>query len=355
MNPSFVLALPFVVFELWRARGGGPSRERLRRIGLGVAGGLALVAPILLWLLARGALDDMWEQVVESASRGADASFSRGGVPPSEPLVFDLPDDLDLGGGGSGGGVGGDRPEVFGPPGRTEEWRSGTFAMPERGLWIAGVAGLLLACTERRLRAVAVPMLAWVVVSWARVKGASYEFPHHYYPAVAGLATGLALGVARLWTLVPRRAVARYAVAAIALGVPLWLWVGDPEREALEYPAALRWGSQYESFALAYPVAEFVREHTEPDDEILVAATDPEVYWLADRHANTPYFDVFPVLRDRRLVRARASDVVHNPPAAIVAMPDAEESDPSFPALLDLGEYPPAFERKGARVWLRKK
>ncbi|HEX8208286.1 MAG TPA: hypothetical protein VF587_19640 [Solirubrobacteraceae bacterium] len=365
MNPAFVIALPFVAFELWRARGGGPSRERLKRIGLGVIGGASLVAPILLWLLVRGALDDMWTQVVEHATSGADASFSRGGVPPSEPIA-PAPDPAPAGGGGGGGagGSGGadtgparEAPkEVFGPPGRIEEWRYGTFALPERGLWIVGVAGLLLACTEARLRRAALPLLLWIVACWARVKGATYEFPHHYYPAVPGLAAGLALGVARLWSFAGRREVVRVAIAVVALGVPLWLWVGDPEREALDYPAELRWGSQYESFSLAYPVAEFLRDHTEPDDPILVVGTDPEVYWLADRRANTPYFDVFPLLRKRTLIGRRSNDVTYDPPAAIVAMPDAEEADPYFPALLDLGiEYPPAFELRGARVWLRKK
>jgi hypothetical protein len=128
-----------------------------------------------------------------------------------------------------------------------------------------------------------------------------------------------------------------------------------PERDALDVPASLRWGEEFESFSLAYPIAEFVRRNTKPDDRILVVATDPEVYWLADRRAMTPYFDVFPLLRDRHLVGRRANDVVHDPPAAIVAMPGAEDADPFFPALLDLGEFPPAYEVKGARVWLHKR
>lgn len=347
MNPAFAIGLPFVAFELWRARAGAPVRERLRRIALGVVGGIALAGPILLWLVLRGAFDDMWELVVEYAYARTDGSFDRGAVPPSEPLV-DQPS------GDGGGGGGGDREDVFGPPGRIDEWRYGTWALPERGLWIVGVAGLLLACTDRRLRRAALPLLAWVVACWARVKGATYEFPHHYYPVVPALAGGLALGVARLWGLMPRRALARYAVAVVAFAVPLWLWVGDREREALDYPPGLRWGSQFESFALAYPVAEFLREHTRPDERILVVGTDPEVYWVADRRANTPYFDVFPLLRDGKLIGRRAVDVIEDPPAAIVAMPDAEEADPFFPALLDLGEFPPAFDLRGARVWLRK-
>ena len=128
-----------------------------------------------------------------------------------------------------------------------------------------------------------------------------------------------------------------------------------PERDALDLPPSQRWGSPYESFSLAYPIADFVRRNTKPDDRILVVATDPEVYWLADRRASTPYFDVFPLLRDKSLVGRRSNDVTYDPPKAIVAMPGAEDADPFFPDLLDLHEFPPAYEVDGARVWLLKR
>ncbi|MDQ3739535.1 MAG: hypothetical protein M3389_01200, partial [Actinomycetota bacterium] len=175
-----------------------------------------------------------------------------------------------------------------------------------------------------------------------------------YYPVVPALGGGLALGASRLAQLAARPR-ARFALAAVVLAVPLWQWVVVPERDALDVPARERWGKDFVSFSLAYPIADFVRENTAPDDRILVAATDPEVYWLADRRASTPYFDVFPLLREKRLVGARANDVAADPPAAIVAMPGAEGADPFFPALLDLHEFPPAFEVEGARVWLLRR
>jgi hypothetical protein len=333
INPTFVLGLPIVAFELWRTEGAPPggaaaalaegARSRVRRLALAVAGGLAVVAPLAVWLLARGAWDDMWHHVVEYAFDRADGSVTDGGVP-------------------SSGAAG------------AEDSGRGTFAVPGRGFWLLGIAGLLAACTDARLRRVALPLLAWVVLCWARVKAATYEFPHHYYPAVPALAAGPALGAARLWPLVARPA-ARYAIAAAVLLVPLWQWVAVPERESLGVPARERWGEEFQSFALAYPIAAFVRENTKPDDRILVVATDPEVYWLADRRASTPYFDVFPLLHENRLVGARANDVVTDPPAAIVAMPGAEDADPFFVDLLDLGDFPPAYEVDGARVWLRKR
>ncbi|HEX8085550.1 MAG TPA: hypothetical protein VF529_14755 [Solirubrobacteraceae bacterium] len=320
MNPAFAVVLPFTAWEVWRARDAA-APGGTKRLASALAGAVAVAAPLLLWLLARGALDEMWHHVVEFARGRADGSISEDAVPARSV-------------------------DASGEP--------GAFEVPAQGFWVVGIAGLLLALTDARARRVAVPMLAWVVVGWARVKGATYEFPHHYYPVLPGLVAGLALGAARLWALTSRPRV-RYAIAAVAIALPAAQWVARPERDALDVPARLRWGKEFGSFALAYPVAAFVRAHTAPGDRILVAATDPEVYWLADRRASTPYFDVFPLRRERRLVGARANDVAYDPPKAIVAMPDAEESDPWFPALLDLHEFPPAYEADGARVWLLKR
>ncbi|HEX8123118.1 MAG TPA: hypothetical protein VF549_17840 [Solirubrobacteraceae bacterium] len=344
MNPAFGLALPFVAFEVVRAsrrradlpppRRSGPEggarcpsgrwdgRTSARRVALATAGGLAVALPLLVWLLASGALDDMWHQVVDYALNRADGSVTEGAVP----------DD------GTSTGSDGE----------------GTLGLPARGLWLLGVLGLLVACTEARLRRVALPLLAWVVVCWARVKVATYEFPHHYYPVVPALAAGLALGGLRFAELVPRPRV-RWALAAVVLAIPLWQWVAVPERDALDVPPGLRWGKEFRSFSLAYPVASFVRAHTREDDRILVAGTDAEVYWLADRHASSPYFDVFPILADGRRAGQRANDVAYDPPAAIVAMPGAEDADPFFVDLLALHEFPPAYEVDGARVWLLKR
>ena len=322
MNPALVVAAPFVAFELWRTQDDRVGR-RLGRIGLGFLGGVALAAPVVAWMLLAGAFDDMWEQVVEVARRASNASFGSGGARTRE----------------------------------LADYREGALAVPERGLWLVGLAGLLVACTSHRLRRVAVPMILWVAVAWARVKGATYEFPHHYYPVLPALAAGIALGVARVWELLPAgRSAVRWGIAVVALAVPLWVWVGDNEREALQVAPGKRWGPEGDKFALAYPIADFVRDHTTPDEQILVVGTDPEVYWLAERRANGPVFDVFPILkRDRKWFRLRILDFIRNPPAAIVAMPDAELADPLFPDFFDLGVYPPAFEVGGARVWLRKK
>jgi hypothetical protein len=166
----------------------------------------------------------------------------------------------------------------------------------------------------------------------------------------------MVLGIARLWDLVSsQRAWPRVAIAVVVLAFPAWKFVVAPNRDRLEVPPGKRWG--IENYALAYPVAEFLKRETKPDERILVVGTDPEVYWLAERRAMTPLFDIFGMRSREDGPAERFADFRRSPPAAIVAMPDAEAADPDLDDFLNkMGEeYPPGFELRGARVWLRKR
>ncbi|HEX8121855.1 MAG TPA: hypothetical protein VF549_11380 [Solirubrobacteraceae bacterium] len=300
MNPSFAVVLPFTAFELWR--GAGPARPN--RLALSAAGAAAIAVPLLIWIAAAGAWDAMWDQVVATAHHKLRSSVSHG-----------------------------------------------TFDVPLPKLWLAGLAGLALACADRRLRRVALPLIAWAAACWGRIKFAGYEFPHHYYPALLALAGGLALGVAYVAERIPRPRV-RWAFVVVALALPLWQGVVRAER-ATSGAAHVPSGRSLEPQVVDYAVADFVRAHTRAGDRILVAGGGGGIYWLAGRRANTPLFDS-PSLRFRDdNVRRRAAAVRQRPPAALVTLPGVEVLDPTFLRLIDPREYRPAFALNGARVWLR--
>ena len=322
VNPTFAIVLPFVALELWRTRD-VERGDRPARIGLAAAGLLAVSVPVLGWLAAIGAFDEFWDSVVVFAFDAATAfSFSSTYVPVS----------VNPGGG------------------------DGLFNVSAPALWIWGLAGAALACTDPRLRRAALPAALWAVLVWLRVKAPNYEFAHHYYPALPALVIGIVLGITRLWALVSSPHVwPRVAIAVVVLAFPLWKFVVVPQRDRFEVPASKRWG--IDNYALAYPVADFLKRETRPDDRILVVGTDPEVYWLAERRAITPMFDIFGMRSSKKGPERRFADFRRSPPAAIVAMPDAEAADPDLDDFLNkMGEeYPPGFELRGARVWLRKR
>jgi hypothetical protein len=82
---------------------------------------------------------------------------------------------------------------------------------------------------------------------------------------------------------------------------------------------------------------------------------DPEVYWLAGRRAPTRYFDYYLPVRDAGAAAERMRALEHAPPAAIGALPDGDATAdlPAIQPFIDAHGYRLAFDREGAKVWLR--
>ena len=165
MNPAFAVVVPFAAWELWRAAPRGAARASARRAGAAAA---AVTVPIALWLLAAGALDDFCAQVLGHA-----AALVRAREP--------------------------ERRRVRRPRHRRLDGVRFLLNVPAGGLWVAGLSACAIACRTASCGRRRSPRPSGSCVAWLRVKSASYEFPHHYYPALPGIAAGIALGIAALW------------------------------------------------------------------------------------------------------------------------------------------------------------
>ena len=311
MNPAFVVVAPFVAYELWASSSAG----RGRRFAWAVAGVAVVAVPILLWIGLSHAFGDMLEQVF---------GYARSGV-------------------GVGGGGGGGR----------------FWHVPAPALWCRPPGGAV-AMRDARLRRVAIPALAWIVVAWLRVKVANYSYSHHYYPALPGIAAGIAVGIGSLWR---RSLLERVAICALVLAAPLWSEVLRFQGHGLREPATLRfYKTASHPYHLVYPVSAFIRSHTAPSDTIYMAAAAcrarrrperPGVYWLADRNSATRFIDTPPA---RWVPSGYASErrweLLTHPPRAIGLMPEFHV-DPDLQDVFRRYRYRLAYRINGARVWLR--
>ena len=317
INPTFVVVVPFVLFELWRSN----DTRRLRQYVVAVGGAAAIAVPLLVWLGLSGAIDDMFTQVLGHAGGSVAGKPPVGGVFSGGTSPFN-----------KGGGY-------------SELYR--LVNVPAGSLWIAALIGCAIALRDSRLRRVAIPAALWLVASWGRVKVVNYEFLHHYYPALIGIAAGLAVGIAALWGQQLRT---RIALAALVLIVPVGSLVVHPQWEALQVPAHDRFGSNHQ-YALAYPVADFIRTHTSPGDPILVAGAEAQVYFLANRRAPTRFFDIFPVMDHPKYADERTSELLDDPPRAIALFP-TEALDPTIRALGKQYGYKIGYQKNGAYVFV---
>jgi hypothetical protein len=320
MNPAFAIVMPFVALELWRA---ARANGRVERFVFAAGGAGATTLPILVWLTVTGALDDFRLQVLGQAQHIASDALSAGSA------------------------FQGSLVQTTEASANQEHGLRYLLDVPAGGLWIAALLGCAIALGDRRLRRIAIPAALWIALSWLRVKLAVYEFPHHYYPALAGIAIGITVGVAALWQQATLR---RVALAGLVLALAAWPYVIAPQWEALKVPAWERFGPN-SPFAQQYPVADFIVRNTARDDRIQVAQGHAEIYWVADRRAPTPFFDVTVVREHEPYAAERERQLLAHPPRAIVLMPgDTLEGD--LRLLLRREHYRVAYDYRGARVWL---
>lgn len=307
INVTLAVVVPFVAWELWRSAGPG---GHLRRLASAAVGGLAVLAPLAIWIGAAGALDDLYENVFEQIERTGGAAGvqarSAGGELTDLHFLFDV---------------------------------------PAGGLWAAGLLGAVIAARERRLRAPAVAAALWIIVSWLRVKSASYEFVQHYYPGLIGIVAGLALGVASLWG---TRLRDRVSLGALVLVLAAWPYVVSQQFKLLDLKPWLRGDPVMAEQA---PVSDFVRANTRSKDRIQVVGSTAQIYWLSDRRAPTPWFDENSLRGRPDWLRERGRRLLADPPAAVVALaPYQPEAD--VIELLTRRHYKLAYDVRGARVWL---
>jgi len=308
MNVGFAALTLVIAAELWLARPDGRARR------FAAAGGAAVAVAIvpLGWLLLSGAFDDMWTQVIDKAGMAVGGDVDAGGF--SGRPLFDIPTKV-------------------------------PFAL--------GAAGAGLALARPSLRVAGATSLLWIVICWLRVKLAQYEFAHHYYVAVPGVAAGIPLGGAALLSLIAARPTIRQAAlvaGVVAAALLTWRYVAEPARNAYRVPPTQR--VRFPQYALAYPVGDQLRSLTSSSDTVAVSGNNPTVYWRAGRFAPNRFFAEYALVSKYAIERRR--DLRRWPPDAIVLMPGRSLFGGELRDLARAGGYRRAWSGDGASIWLRR-
>jgi hypothetical protein len=161
-------------------------------------------------------------------------------------------------------------------------------AIPEL-LVLAGIGLATVPSRERRFLGVWIAASAIAVVLQRQLAG------YHYLLVVPGLAVAAGCGVAAIARAIRRPLAAGAAVLALALVVRSLVAWGDVYGPDLAYAwGTLTRAAYLETFTYGSPgleeaVAAWIREHVAADEHILVWATAPGIYALADHPPATRY------------------------------------------------------------------
>jgi Dolichyl-phosphate-mannose-protein mannosyltransferase len=180
-------------------------------------------------------------------------------------------------------------------------------------VWILAGIGALTGLWDQRTRATILFLSAFLFFSALAVCPGFY-FRTHYFilvlPAVSFLA-GAALS--KLTEILEgRRILIRFIpllVFAVALSVPI-LWdkkiffdATPVEVCRIVYPES--------PFPESVRIADYVREHTEPDDAIAVLGSEPQIYFYSRRHSATGYIYMYALMEPQKYAHQMQEEMIH--------------------------------------------
>jgi hypothetical protein len=179
-------------------------------------------------------------------------------------------------------------------------------------LWLLAGIGVVAGFWNHRTRASIVFLLGFLVFS-ALALCPGFFFRYHYFililPAIsllAGVAIGelsdLLVGRVTMFRFVP------LLLLGVSLSLPL-LWdkkfffqCSPVEACRMIYPEAPFWES--------VSIAEYVRDHTSPNDTIAVLGSEPQIYFYSQRHSATGYIYTYSLMEPQKYAQQMQQEMI---------------------------------------------
>ncbi len=179
-------------------------------------------------------------------------------------------------------------------------------------LWALAGIGVLTGLCSREIRASAVFLLGLLVFS-ALAVSAGFYFRYHYFIMVLP-AVSLFIGVAAstLSDIAARHANAFRLAPLLLLGAALSMPIFRERKFFLEVsPVQACWMIYPENpFPESIRIAEYVREHTSPNDTIAILGSEPQIYFYSNRRSATGYIYTYSLMEPQKYARQMQDEMI---------------------------------------------
>ena len=180
------------------------------------------------------------------------------------------------------------------------------------GLWALAGLGLIIGLWERRSRSSTTFLLGFLVFSALAVCQGFYFRPHYFIMILPAVSLLVGVAISNLSDLLTSRMiVVRFAplfLLGVTLGLPIFwekkfFFVVSPVE-------ACRMIYSDNPFAESVKIADYLRDHTSPDDTIAVLGSEPEIYFYAQRHSATGYIYTYGLMEPQKYARQMQEEMI---------------------------------------------
>jgi len=180
------------------------------------------------------------------------------------------------------------------------------------GLWALAGLGLMVGLWKSTSRSSTTFLLGFLVFSALAVCQGFYFRPHYFIMILPAVSLLVGVAISNLSDLLASRMiVVRFAplfLLGVTLGLPiLWekkfFFVFSPVE-------ACRMIYSDNPFAESVKIADYLRDHTSPDDTIAVLGSEPEIYFYAQRHSATGYIYTYGLMEPQKYARQMQEEMI---------------------------------------------
>ena len=181
------------------------------------------------------------------------------------------------------------------------------------GLWALAGLGLMVGLWKRTSRSSTTFLLGFLVFSALAVCQGFYFRPHYFIMILPAVSLLVGVAISNLSDLLTSRMiVVRFAplfLLAVTLGLPI-LW--EKKFFFVVSPVeACRMIYSDNQFAESVKIADYLRDHTSPDDTIAVLGSEPEIYFYAQRHSATGYIYAYGLMEPQKYAGQMQEEMIH--------------------------------------------
>jgi len=169
-------------------------------------------------------------------------------------------------------------------------------------LWVLAGLGLVVGLWDRSSRASTSFLLLLLVFSTLAVCQGFYFRPHYFIMMLPAVSLFIGVVLSKLSDLLTSRMIlVRFGpllLLGTALSVPIicdkkiFFEASPAEASRMIYPES--------PFPESVRIADYVREHTTPDDRIAVLGSEPQIYFYSQRHSATGYIYTYALMEPQK-------------------------------------------------------
>ena len=181
------------------------------------------------------------------------------------------------------------------------------------GLWALAGLGLMAGLWKKTSRSSTTFLLGFLVFSALAVCQGFYFRPHYFIMILPAVSLLVGVAISNLSDLLTSWSVAvRFGplfLLGVTLGLPIF-W--EKKIFFIVSPVeACRMIYSDNPFAESVKIADYLRDHTSPDDTIAVLGSEPEIYFYAQRRSATGYIYTYGLMEPQKYARQMQEEMIH--------------------------------------------